>query len=149
MFGLVSRGKSALLNALIGEKIFETGPLNGVTQQPRIVTWSPGGGLVSGDRSIVPESSSKIQIELIDTPGLDEIDGQARAEMAQTVARQADLILFVISGDMTRTEYKALCNLRQAQKPLILRIQQSRSLSRSIATRYLSQSPELGKQNGQ
>jgi small GTP-binding protein len=120
VFGLVSRGKSALLNALIGEKVFETGPLNGVTQQPRLVTWSPRGGLVAESRSIVPESSSKIQIELIDTPGLDEIDGQARAEMAQDVARQADLILFVISGDITRTEYKALCDLRQAQKPLIL-----------------------------
>lgn len=120
VFGLVSRGKSAILNALIGEKIFETGPLNGVTQQPRLVTWSPSGGLTSRDRSIVPESSSKLQIELIDTPGLDEIDGQTRAEMAQDVARQADLILFVISGDMTRTEYKALCDLRSCQKPLIL-----------------------------
>ena len=120
VFGLVSRGKSALLNALIGERVFETGPLNGVTQQPRLVTWSPRGGMVSEAKSIVPESSSKIQIELIDTPGLDEIDGQARADMAQEVARQADLILFVISGDMTRTEYKALCELRQAQKPLIL-----------------------------
>ena len=120
VFGLVSRGKSAILNALIGEKVFETGPLNGVTQAPRLVKWSLGGGLVSETSSIVPESSSKIRIELIDTPGLDEIDGQARAEMAQEVARQADLILFVISGDMTRTEYKALCDLRQAQKPLIL-----------------------------
>jgi len=121
VFGLVSRGKSAILNALMGEKVFETGPLNGVTQAPRLVTWSPSGGLVSeASSSIVPESSSKIRVELIDTPGLDEIDGQARADMAQDVARQADLILFVISGDITRTEYKALCDLRQAQKPLIL-----------------------------
>jgi hypothetical protein len=36
------------------------------------------------------------------------------------VARQADLILFVVAGDITRTEYQALCELRQAQKPLIL-----------------------------
>lgn len=120
VFGLVSRGKSAILNALIGEKVFETGPLNGVTQSPSLVTWSPSGGFVPEARSIVPQASSKIRIELIDTPGLDEIDGQARAEMAQEVARQADLILFVISGDITRTEYKALCDLRQAQKPLIL-----------------------------
>ncbi|MGG6264740.1 GTP-binding protein [Leptolyngbya sp. AN03gr2] len=120
VFGLVSRGKSAILNALIGEKVFETGPLNGVTQAPSLVTWTPSGGLVSESRSIIPESSSKIRIELIDTPGLDEIDGQARADMAKEVAQQADLILFVISGDITRTEYKALCDLRQAQKPLIL-----------------------------
>jgi GTPase SAR1 family protein len=59
-------------------------------------------------------------VELIDTPGLDEIEGQARAKMAQDVARQADLILFVVSGDITRTEYEALCQLRKAQKPIIL-----------------------------
>lgn len=119
VFGLVSRGKSAILNALLGNKVFETGPINGVTQQPRIVQWSPTGGLIPIERAIVPQTG-KVQIELIDTPGLDEIDGQARAEMARQVAEQADLILFVVAGDITRTEYKALCDLRQAQKPLIL-----------------------------
>jgi small GTP-binding protein len=104
-FGLVSRGKSAVLNALLGEKMLQTGPLHGVTQYPRSVRWYPGG---------------KVQVELIDTPGLDEIEGEARAKMAREVARQADLILFVVSGDITRTEYQALCELRRSQKPLIL-----------------------------
>jgi small GTP-binding protein len=106
-FGLVSRGKSALMNALLGHKILQTGPLNGVTQWPRSVRWTPN-------------TSGKVQVELIDTPGLDEIDGQARSQMARDVARQADLILFVVAGDITRTEYQALCELRQAQKPIIL-----------------------------
>lgn len=106
-FGLVSRGKSAVLNALLGQKILQTGPLNGVTQWPRSVRWTPS-------------TSGKVQVELIDTPGLDEIEGEARAQMAKDVARQADLILFVVAGDITRTEYQALCELRQAQKPLIL-----------------------------
>jgi uncharacterized protein len=104
-FGLVSRGKSAVLNSLLGEKILQTGPLNGVTQWPRSVRWKPG---------------DKVLVELIDTPGLDEIQGDARAQMARDVARQADLILFVVSGDITRTEYQGLLELRQAQKPLIL-----------------------------
>ncbi|PSB53183.1 GTPase, partial [filamentous cyanobacterium Phorm 6] len=39
-FGLVSRGKSAVLNALLGQKILETGPLNGVTKWPRSVRWN-------------------------------------------------------------------------------------------------------------
>lgn len=104
-FGLVSRGKSAVLNALLGDKILQTGPLNGVTQWPRSVRWQPGG---------------KVQVELIDTPGLDEIEGESRAQMAREVAQQADLILFVVSGDITRTEYQALLELRQSQKPLIL-----------------------------
>jgi small GTP-binding protein len=106
-FGLVSRGKSAVLNALLGQKLLQTGPLNGVTQWPRSIRWTPN-------------SEGKVQVELIDTPGLDEIQGQERAQIAREVARQADLILFVVSGDITRTEYQALCELRQTQKPLIL-----------------------------
>ena len=92
VFGLVSRGKSAILNALVGEKVLETGPLNGVTRFPRSIRWSPDGSM---------------QIDLIDTPGLDEIDGEARATMAAEVVRQADLILFIIAGDITQLEYQA------------------------------------------
>ena len=105
VFGLVSRGKSAVLNALVGQKILETGPLNGVTRFPRSIRWS------------IDET---MQIDLIDTPGLDEIDGAARADMAAEVVCQADLILFIISGDITELEYQFLCELRQAQKPLLL-----------------------------
>jgi len=106
-FGLVSRGKSAVVNALLGQKILQTGPLNGVTQWPKSVRWTPS-------------TEGKVQVELIDTPGLDEIQGETRAQMAREVASQADLILFVVAGDITRTEYQALCELRQTQKPLIL-----------------------------
>jgi uncharacterized protein len=108
VFGLVSRGKSAVLNALLGHNTFPTGPLHGVTQWPRSVRWMPAG------------PTGKVQVELIDTPGLDEVDGQPRAQMAQEVAWQADLILFVVAGDITRTEYRALCELSEAQKPLLL-----------------------------
>lgn len=110
VFGLVSRGKSAVLNALLGQKILQTGPLNGVTQWPRSVRWT------------IPQSEGRggIQVELIDTPGLDEVGGEVRGEMAKEVTRQADLILFVVAGDITRTEYEALCELWTSQKPLIL-----------------------------
>ena len=106
-FGLVSRGKSAVVNALLGQKILQTGPLNGVTQWPKSVRWTPN-------------NEGKVQVELIDTPGLDEIQGETRTLMAFEVAQSADLILFVVAGDITRTEYQALCELRKTQKPLIL-----------------------------
>ncbi|WP_017300891.1 GTP-binding protein [Nodosilinea nodulosa] len=109
VFGLVSRGKSAVINALVGENMLETGPLHGVTRWPRSVYWQPE---VKGD---LPW-----QIELIDTPGLDEVGGDLRADMAQTVATQADLILFVVSGDITQLEYEALLGLQRNQKPLLL-----------------------------
>lgn len=106
VFGLVSRGKSAVVNGLLGQKLLQTGPLHGVTQYPRSVYWSAAGG--------------QIQVELIDTPGLDEVGGELRAGMAREVAEQADLILFVISGDVTRTEYQALRELQAAHKPLLI-----------------------------
>ncbi|MEG4940563.1 GTP-binding protein [Microcoleus sp. F4-D5] len=112
-FGLVSRGKSAVLNALLGQKILQTGPLNGVTQWPRSVRWTIPYLPATEDRE-------KIQVELIDTPGIDEVGGEVRGEMAKQVTRQADLILFVVAGDITRTEYQALCELQTAQKPVIL-----------------------------
>ncbi len=112
VFGLVSRGKSAVLNALLGESLLQTGPLNGVTQWPRSVRWD-----VTIDNS---SQDNIIPVELIDTPGLDEVGGEVRGEMAREVTRQADLILFVVSGDLTRTEHDALCELRLAQKPLIV-----------------------------
>ncbi len=119
VFGLVSRGKSAVINALLGEDLLETGPINGITQKPRAIEWQPGGKIVDSG-AIVTTNVATAQIELIDTPGLDEIDGKDRAEMARDVAARSDLILFVVSGDLTRTEFKALCELRSAQKPLIL-----------------------------
>jgi uncharacterized protein len=106
VFGLVSRGKSAVVNALLGQKVLQTGPINGVTQYPRSVYWAIANG--------------QVRVELIDTPGLDEVDGDVRATMARDIADQADLILFVVAGDITRTEYRALTELQAIDKPLIL-----------------------------
>lgn len=111
VFGLVSRGKSAVINALIGQKLLQTGPLHGVTQYPRSVYWSD---LARGSKA------GAMKIELIDTPGLDEVGGESRASMARQVAEQADLILFVVAGDITRTEYQALSELQAGCKPVIL-----------------------------
>lgn len=113
VFGLVSRGKSAVINALLGQPVLQTGPLHGVTRWPRSVYWSP-------PVETVHSTNLPMQIELIDTPGLDEIDGQDRADMAETIASQADLILFVVSGDITRTEYQALTMLQASHKPILL-----------------------------
>lgn len=107
VFGLVSRGKSAVLNALLGQNVLETGPIHGVTQYPRSVMWAQS-------------EDSHLRVEAIDTPGLDEVGGFERSQMARDVARQADLILFVVAGDITQTEYRALCELWDTHKPLIL-----------------------------
>jgi GTPase len=122
VFGMVSRGKSSLLNALLGQPVFATGPIHGVTRIQQQANWSLEP--VDPQQPDIPRISlagvGRSRIELIDTPGIDEIDGQAREVMAREVAKQADLILFVVAGDITRVEYDALADLRKASKPILL-----------------------------
>lgn len=122
-FGMVGKGKSSVLNALIGQDIFITGPLHGVTREIDQTNWrlskeSIGNGEQNIQRLI--KGSENVQIQLIDTPGIDEIDGETREKLAHDIASRVDLILFVIAGDITRVEYQALCQLREVGKPMIL-----------------------------
>lgn len=119
VFGLVSRGKSAVINALIGQKMLQTGPLHGVTRWPRSVYWTPLAQPKPSPHD-PPVGETALNVELIDTPGLEEVGGDERADVAADVAQQADLILFVVSGDITRTEYRAIARLNAANKPLLL-----------------------------
>lgn len=122
-FGMVGRGKSSVLNALVGQEIFITGVLHGVTREIDQTNWRL-------DRENIGDSEQKVQklikavenvqIQLIDTPGIDEIDGETREALAHQIASQVDLILFVIAGDITRVEYQALCQLREVGKPMLL-----------------------------
>jgi GTPase len=111
-FGMVSRGKSSVLNALIGQEVFKVGATHGTTVARAAQRWAqsavgrPG---LEGARLVV-----------VDTPGIDEVGGEGREALARDVARHADLILFVVSGDMQRVEIEALTQLREAQKPIIL-----------------------------
>lgn len=121
VFGMVGRGKSSVLNALLGQNVFETGPTHGVTRTTTIGKWDVGDG-VDGD---LPDRFSPViyrlsQVELIDTPGIDEVDGETRELLARRIAKQADLILFVVAGDITKVEYEALSQLREAGKPMLL-----------------------------
>ena len=111
-FGMVSRGKSSVLNALMGQDVFAVGATHGTTVQRAAQRWQhdPAGrpGL-EGARLIV-----------VDTPGIDEVGGEVREALARDVARHSDLLLFIVSGDMQRSEIEALTELRDAQKPIIL-----------------------------
>ena len=105
VLGRVSVGKSSVLNALIGEQRFSTSALHGETKQNEIAQWDE------------QESGS---LFLIDTPGINEIDGEARERMAREVSQRSDLVLFVIDGDMTDSEHNALQGLAQEHRPLLL-----------------------------
>ncbi|NEP11346.1 MAG: DUF697 domain-containing protein [Symploca sp. SIO2C1] len=124
VFGMVGRGKSSVLNALLGQPVFETGPLHGVTRKFEQANWQLSSETVGDtDQDILTVALPSIgnsQIQLIDTPGIDEIDGETQEVMALTVAKQSDLLLFVIAGDMTKVEYEALSQLRESGKPMLL-----------------------------
>jgi small GTP-binding protein len=105
VFGRVSVGKSALLNALLGEERFSVSPLHGETRHSDMAVW----------REI--EAAG---VYLIDTPGINEVSGEERERMAREVAGRADLVLFVVDGDLTASEYSAIEFLVQHNRPLLL-----------------------------
>jgi small GTP-binding protein len=104
-FGRVSTGKSSLLNALIGEERFTVSPLHGETKLSSMEAWreEQAGG-----------------VYLIDTPGLDEAGGEEREQLAREVAGRADLVLFVVDGDITETELESLRALLTRGRPVIV-----------------------------
>lgn len=105
VFGRVSVGKSSLLNALLGKQAFSVSVLHGETRNINMQRWEEyaDGGLF-----------------LIDTPGINEIDGEARERMAHEVASRADLVLFVVDGDLTDVEFQALKTVAGAHRPTLL-----------------------------
>uniref|UniRef100_UPI00286C4943 Era-like GTP-binding protein n=1 Tax=Chamaesiphon sp. OTE_75_metabat_556 TaxID=2964692 RepID=UPI00286C4943 len=120
VFGMVGRGKSSLLNALIGVEVFEAGVLHGVTKERQQVVWEIDNWQDEFDLDKDTPAILQEAIEFIDTPGIDEVDGAERQLLASEIARQVDLILFVIAGDITELELKTLSQLRSAGKPILL-----------------------------
>ena len=59
-------------------------------------------------------------IRLLDTPGLEEVGDRSRATLATETARRADLVLFVLSEDLTATARRALVALKEAGKPIVV-----------------------------
>ncbi|MEN8214452.1 MAG: GTP-binding protein, partial [Pseudomonadota bacterium] len=105
VFGRVSVGKSALLNALLGQIRFSTSPLHGETREVAMGAWSE-----YRDGNVL----------LMDTPGINEVEGEERERLAAEVASRADLVLFVVDGDITATEHLALQQLAQRHLPVLL-----------------------------
>lgn len=122
VFGRVSVGKSALLNALLGEHVFATSVLHGKTKHSARAAWHTVSG-ISADNPAGEDGYQQAQsggVYLIDTPGIDEIGGTARQAIAERVAHDADIRLFIVDGDLSESEYEALCALQSPVQPLLL-----------------------------
>ncbi len=105
IFGTSSAGKTSLINALLGQWVGETAATFGTTQTGSAYTYTIEG--LSGS------------IQLTDTPGLNTISGVGEAE-AKALAKAADLLIFVVSGDLLATEYEELLELAQLGKRAII-----------------------------
>jgi small GTP-binding protein len=104
-FGRVGVGKSSLLNALLQKEAFSTSPLHGETKYEHRADW---------------QSLSDGHVVLIDTPGIDELDGDEREQLARRISRRADVTLMVCEADLTDSEFQALQQLCAAQRKVLL-----------------------------
>jgi len=104
-FGRVGVGKSSLLNALLQRDAFSTSPLHGETRQEGHAVW---------------QSLREGHVVLIDTPGIDELDGAEREELARRVSRRSDVTLMLCEGDLTEFEIQALRELCAVQRTVLL-----------------------------
>jgi small GTP-binding protein len=102
-FGTISSGKSALLNSLSGRDAFATDVRGGTTTARCEIPW--------------PDADSVV---LVDTPGLAEVRGEARAADAAASAKNADLVLLVVDGPLKAYEVELAERLIAMEKRLIV-----------------------------
>ncbi|MCA9238438.1 MAG: GTP-binding protein, partial [Planctomycetales bacterium] len=112
VFGEISTGKSAVINALLGEQKAAVNVRGGWTKDVWHASWTSAGYVLPG--------FGASELVLVDTPGLNEVDGAKRGEMAHAAAERADLVLFVTDSDLNEIEYRALTELAASHKPLLL-----------------------------
>ena len=102
-FGTISSGKSTLLNALAGRQVFASDVVGGTTSIRSDIPW-PG----------------KDEVILVDTPGLGEVRGEARATEAAQAAKNADVVLLVVDGPLKAYEVDLVEKLNEMEKRLLV-----------------------------
>ncbi|MDX2035939.1 MAG: GTPase [Isosphaeraceae bacterium] len=123
IFGVINAGKSTLINALRCAADRETSPIGGTTRAVEASTWIAAPGL---------------SVELVDTPGIEEVGESGLDELALAAARTADLVLLVIAEDLTDSAHAALVGLREFGKPMIVALNKVDLLDEAAVDSVLS-----------
>ncbi len=109
VFGTGSAGKTSLISALLGREAGKSEAVIGTTKKAEHHTYELDG--IEGS------------LYLTDTPGLSEIGeaGSAREQESRDLAARADLLIFVLDHDLTRTEFEPLSALiRQGKRSIVV-----------------------------
>jgi hypothetical protein len=108
VFGTGSAGKTSVVNALLGVQTADIGPTLGTTTASALYRWQLPG--------------IQDPIDILDSPGILEIGqaGAEREEEARAQAATADLLLFVVDGDLRQSERGPLRALADLGKRSLL-----------------------------
>lgn len=104
VFGTGSAGKTSVVNALLGRMAGQVGAPMGTTEV--------------GETYILKLKGLDREILITDTPGILEAGegGKEREKRARQLATEADLLVFVVDNDLSRSEYEPLRGLVEIGK---------------------------------
>ena len=106
LFGEISAGKSSLIRALLPDTDIEieSHVLGGTTREVREYHW---------------HSRAGDELVLLDMPGLDEVGGELDP-VAREEALRAHIVIYVVDGDLTRSQARELEQLLELGKPTVV-----------------------------
>jgi len=105
-YGKSGVGKSSVLNSLLKKDIFKTDIINGTTREIQSEEWNI-------------KDQTLNSVELLDSPGFDFCDIQFPDKVYSCI-NHSDIILFIVSGDLNRNEYKEISSLIKDGKKIIV-----------------------------
>lgn len=133
-FGDVSTGKSSIIKALLPETDIEPNLRGGSTREIKEYLWQTS----SGDRLL-----------LTDLPGRNEADGTLD-DMVRDEAIRAQIVVYVMDSDLSRTQYEDVQQLLSFGKPMLLAFNKSDQYSndeRRLLTERIHERAGLDKNN--
>ena len=121
--GEFNAGKSAFINALLGDRILEEG-VTPTTSRIHVVRFGPGVGASAID-AVTDEITAPVEllreIHIVDTPGTNAIERHHEA-ITQKFLPRADIVFFLTSADrpLTESERVFLGQIREWGKKIVI-----------------------------
>lgn len=108
-FGDVSTGKSSIIKALLPSAGVEINLRGGSTREVKEYVW---------------QTSSEDRLLLTDLPGRNEAQGSLD-ELALDEAVRAQMVVYVVDADLTRTQFEDIQELASLGKPMVIAVNKS------------------------